>query len=123
MGPSERERSAAWARGKKPCAVCGGAVTYGHHIITQQKLRQVVAARTMAAALDPYATAPVPRLDRVRWDARNRLWLCERHHLAHHARTKPVAWSVLQEHAPKVFQFAAELNLIPWLERTYPGAP
>ena len=64
--------------------------------------------------------APVPKLERILWDQRNRLWLCERHHRAHHARTHPIARHILEQHAPKVFQFAVELGLLPWLERMYP---
>ncbi len=121
-GPTDRERSEAWAKGKRPCAVCGAAAhrSHGHHIVTQQKLRQVAAARSVASELDGWASAPVIDFERIRWDRRNRLWLCERHHAAHHSRAKPITWGVLQEHAPKVFQFAAELGLTPWLERTYP---
>lgn len=106
----ERQASAAWARGvrTKPCAVCGALGSQGHHIITQQQLRQV--AKTLQVDFE-----------RLRWDTRNRLPLCPRHHAAHHARTHPVPWSVLEDAAPKVVQFARELGLVYWLERTYPG--
>lgn len=109
MGPSERERAAAWATGKKPCAVCraDAACSKAHHIITRQRLRRK--AREMG--VDP---------ERLLWDTRNRLWLCDRHHAAHHARSKPIGWTVLEQHAPKAFQFAEEVESTLWLERTYP---
>ncbi len=111
-GPTDREKSEAWATGKRPCAVCGAAAEHskGHHIVTQQRLRAV------AKQLDL-------DVERIRWDRRNRLWLCPRHHDAHHSRMKPIGRTVLRQHAPKVFQFARELGLLPWLERTYPEAP
>jgi len=108
-GPSEREAAQAWASGNraKRCARCGAANVQGHHIITRERLKQ------KAVELD------VPA-ERLLWDRRNRLWLCRRHHDAHHARTSPIPMTVLREHAAKVFQFARELDLKPWLERRYP---
>ncbi len=108
-GPTDRERSEAFATGKKPCVICNAAAIHSkaHHIITQQELRKVA----LRLGRD---------LESIRWDRRNRLWLCERHHTAHHSRMKPITWAVLEQHAPKVFQFARELGLTPWLERTYP---
>ena len=104
-----RAASEAWARGvrTKRCALCGANGVHGHHIITQQQLR--IAAFSL-------------RLDfeRLRWDTRNRLALCPRHHAAHHARSHPVPWVVLEQHAPKVFQFAREIGLEWWLEAMYP---
>lgn len=107
----DRQASEAWARGakSKPCAVCGAAGVHAHHVITQQKLRQVAAQN----GLD---------FERLRWDKRNRLPLCPRHHAAHHARTHPIPWVVLEQHCPKVFQLARELGLLWWLEQTYPQA-
>jgi hypothetical protein len=80
-----------------------------HHIITQQQLKLV--ARTHGLGLD---------LDRILYDQRNRLWVCRRHHGAHHSSAKPIPWRIVERHAPKVKQFARELGLEWWLERTYP---
>jgi hypothetical protein len=109
--PSEIEAAAAWAKGvkAKPCALCGAKGVDAHHIITKQKLREVAAAD----GLD---------VQSLLWDHRNRLALCRRHHEAHHSRMHPVPWTVLEQHAPKVFQFAREIGVLPWLERNYPAA-
>ena len=106
---STRERSEAWARGgrAKCCAICGSANVQGHHIVYQQRIRR--AAQKLG--LD---------VDRLLWDDRNRLWLCPRHHDAAHSRARPVSRSVLERHAPKVFQFTREIGELPWLERMYP---
>lgn len=106
---SEREMRAAWARGGKRCALCGAPGPSAHHVITKQRLKQ------KAAELG------VPE-HRLLWDRRNRLWLCPTGHAEHHARVRPVSWQELVEHCPKVFQFARELGLVAWLERTYPQA-
>lgn len=109
MSASEREMAAAWARGgqTKACVVCRARNPSGHHIVTQQRLKAKASEMGVPA-------------HRLLWDRRNRLWLCERHHLAHHDRSKPITWELLQRHAPKVFQFVRELDLEPWLERRYP---
>lgn len=99
----------AWARRarSKTCAVCGAANPRGHHVITQQQLRKTASEQ----GLD---------FERLRWDTRNLLALCDRHHMAHHNRTHPVPLWLLSQRCPKVFQFARELDLVWWLERTYP---
>lgn len=105
----DRQAAEAWAKGarSKPCVICGSRQVQGHHIITQQKLREV-------------AIATGRDFERLRWDARNRLSLCSRHHAAHHNRSHPIPWQVMHAHAPKAVQFARELGLVWWLERTYP---
>jgi hypothetical protein len=106
----DRQASEAWARSvqAKRCAVCGAAGVQGHHIVYQQHLRRV--ARKLGVDVD-----------RLLWDKRNALPLCERHHTAHHNASYRITADVLRRHAPKVFQFAREVGLLPWLERTYPA--
>jgi hypothetical protein len=105
----ERLAREAWARRarSKTCAVCGAASPRGHHIITQQQLRLTATEHGLDFA-------------RLRWDTRNLLPLCDRHHAAHHNRTHPVPRSLLVSGCPKVFQFARELGLVWWVERVYP---
>jgi hypothetical protein len=107
LKPPAGEAAKAWGSGKKPCVICGSQRVEAHHIITRQRL----VAKARELGIDA---------DRLLWDRRNKLWLCDRHHASHHSRMKPVLWAVLVEHAPKVFQFARELELEPWLERMYP---
>lgn len=108
----DRERSEAWARyaHSKPCAVCGAARTQGHHVITKQQLRR-------------WASAEGFEVDRLLWDVRNCLALCERHHAAHHSWARRLTLSFVLKHCPKVHQFACELGLLWWLEREYPADP
>lgn len=116
----DRQASEAWAWGarSKPCAVCGcGGVIEGHHLVTQQTLRKVAEATGL-------------EFERLRWDTRNRLSLCPRHHQAHHAGSHRVPLSVVLEHAPKLMQFVRELDrahdgcepVLCFVERTYPVA-
>lgn len=90
----------------KRCAICGARQVQGHHILRQQDLRRA------AQALDL-------EFERLRWDDRNRLPLCEKCHGLHHARQRPVPLQVLIKHAPKVFQMARELELEESLRRQY----
>lgn len=107
----DRLAGEAWAHRarSKVCALCGARNPQGHHVITQQQLRKTAAELGL-------------EFERLRWDTRNFLALCNRHHDAHHSRRHPVSWSVLVTECPKVVQFARELDLVWWLERTYPGA-
>jgi hypothetical protein len=87
--------------------MCGAkAGVQGHHVITQQQLR--IAASELNKDFE-----------RLRWDTRNRLPLCARHHAAHHSAFHRIPRDVLEKACPKVFQFARELGLEWWLERTY----
>lgn len=108
----ELERAKAWAthaRGKR-CVVCGAARPRGHHIVTQQKIREL-------------AKGDEELWQRWRWDTRNQLALCDRHHMAHHNRHRPVTWQEMLAYQPKALQFARELKVEWWLEATYPGRP
>jgi hypothetical protein len=114
----DRIASEAWAKGAraKACAVCRarkGAIIRGHHIVYQQELRRIA----VDLEID---------LERLRWDDRNRLSLCDRCHERHHNGSRPVSGAVLHKHAPKVFQFAAEIDrqyghakVASFLERKY----
>lgn len=105
----EQKRSEAWARGvqSKPCVICGARGVHAHHVITKQQLRKVARQH----GLD---------VERLLWDTRNRLAVCPRHHAAHHARSHTIPLLVIEQHSPKVFQLARELELTWWLEREYP---
>jgi hypothetical protein len=108
---SEREqrcRDAFWQGGETAlCTVCGAQGCDPHHIVTETRCRE----RARELGLDE---------TRVAWDLRNRLWVCRRHHSAHHNASKRLTWELLERKAPKVFQFVRELDLEPWLKRRYP---
>jgi hypothetical protein len=80
---------------------------HGHHIITQQQMRKQCAM----LELD---------FERYRWDKRNLLPLCERHHARHHSKIWPISIALVFAHAPKVLQVARELECEWWLSREYP---
>jgi hypothetical protein len=107
---TDRERSEAWARHaqSKPCALCGSRLVQGHHVITQQELRRIARSK----GLD---------VDRLLWDRRNCLALCQRHHDAHHSWSHRLTLDLVLAKCPKVAQFARELDLEWWLERNYPN--
>ena len=105
----DREAAAAWARRarSKQCVLCGAHNPQGHHLITQQRLR------LSAAELE---------LDfqKLRWDTRNFLPLCPRHHAGHHSKMHPISLNIVLAESPKVIQLARELDLVWWLSREYP---
>lgn len=104
--PMNRQAASAWAhraRGKR-CVICGAARPRGHHIVYQQILRR----------------EHPDRYEDIRWDYRNLLPLCDRHHAMHHSRAKAIPLSIVLVAQPKVVQFARELDLVWWLSRTYP---
>lgn len=105
----ERRKQAIWWEGweRALCAVCRAQGCDPHHIVTETRCRE----RARELGLEEH---------RVAWDLRNRLWLCRRHHDAHHNWSKRITWELLERAAPKVFQFVRELDLEPWLERRYP---
>lgn len=113
----DRQASEAWAKSArtKPCAVCGATRAQGHHLIPQQRLRRVAED----TGLD---------FERIRWDARNRLPLCERHHAAMHSRAHPLSLELVLREVPKFLQFVRELDraygdgrdpVMAFVERTY----
>lgn len=116
----DRIASEGWAKGArvKPCARCGrkrGPVR-GHHIIYQQELKRI--AHDLGLSYE-----------RLRWDDRNRMPLCDPCHERHHSAMSRIPMAVVREAAPKATQFAAELDrqyedgrspAIAFLERTYP---
>lgn len=73
----------------------------GHHIISKQHLRR-------------YCKAD---FERLRWDARNGLGLCQWHHMRHESCKQRVPRELLPAGA---IEFAAELGLDWLLEREYP---
>jgi hypothetical protein len=101
----------AWAWGhhahRKQCVLCGAAHPQGHHVIKQQVLRKACGD----LELD---------YQRVRWDLRNLMPLCDRHHVAHHSRRHPIELEIVLANCPKIVQFATELELVWWLSREYP---
>lgn len=105
----DRQASEAWAKGvrSKPCVRCGAWHAQGHHILSQQALRR----RAKELGIDAQS---------ILWDERNRLALCPRCHAAHHLYAKRITRAMLEQHAPKVAQFARELGLDWLLDRDYP---
>jgi hypothetical protein len=71
----------------------------GHHIITQQQLRKVDAT------------------EEQRWDVRNGMALCERHHRRHTRALERVPFHLLRLEA---FEFAEELKVGWLLAKYYP---
>jgi heterodisulfide reductase subunit C len=106
---TDSEAARAWVRRARcmRCVICGERGPRGHHIITQQLLRRTA----LSKGLD---------LEAIRWDQRNLLALCDRHHAAHHAKMPAIALSIVLMHQPKVLAFASELGLVWWLSREYP---
>jgi hypothetical protein len=110
-GRGRRSAWAAYARGKC-CAVCGRPdcqPVAGHHLIRQQVLRKEAALRGFD-------------FETVRWDLRNQLPTGEPCHASHHNASRRIARAVLEAHAPRVFEFARELDLGWALDREYPPA-
>lgn len=109
----DRQASEAWAKAArtKTCALCKAKGVEGHHVITQQQLK------AWAREQDRYGWQEL--FERVRWDRRNLLPLCQRHHDAHHNASHRLALRIVREACPKIDQFARELGLGWWLERTY----
>ncbi len=106
---SVAERRLYWKRYicQAGCAVCGetdGTKLQAHHVIQQQRLRREAKSR----GLD---------LDRLLWDDRVGLCLCEPCHNAHTSAMKRVPRSALR---PENWEFARELGLEHWLEHDYP---
>jgi hypothetical protein len=96
-----------WRHNLGPCAVCPvegvechGQVT-GHHIITQQQLRQ-------------------HGLELELWNLRNRLPVCDGRHGQHHRASRRIPRSVLPVEA---LEFAEEHGLTRLIERYYPERP
>lgn len=85
---------------REPCAVCGqiSPANHGHHALTQQALRN----RASELGLD---------IEQIRWDQRNHITLCPRHHAAHHNASGRVTLATILAAAPKLQQFARELDL------------
>lgn len=105
----DKQAAEAWAKAarSKRCVLCRANFASGHHIISQQQLK----ANAQANSRD---------LERIRWDRRNLLPLCQRCHGRHHSRMRPVTLQELRRYAPKVFQFAREIGELAWLQRMYP---
>jgi hypothetical protein len=114
----DRVASEGWAKGArcKRCAICNASnLVRGHHIIPQQRLRQI--ARDTGL-----------EYERIRWDDRNRLPLCDRHHEAHHNRAYTIPLDVVLTVVPK---FVRELDRAygeegrepvgAWVARMYPA--
>lgn len=95
------EASERWHR---QCEVCDGEpAAHAHHCVREQLLRRF--ARTYGF---DYGTA--------RFDVRNRLWVCESCHEAHHRASRRVPLSALPA---RVWEFAREHKLDWALEREY----
>lgn len=116
----DRAASEAWAKAArtKRCAVCGARIVHGHHLIYQQQLRRIAVDLGI-------------EYERVRWDRRNLLALCDRHHSAHHSGAHRVVSTIVLAGAPKFGQFVRELDrqyedgrepVAEFVRRTYPQA-
>jgi hypothetical protein len=70
-----------------------------HHLVTQQQLRKIHAS------------------EEQRWDVRNGMALCERHHRRHTRALERVPFDVLRSEA---LEFAREIGLGWILEKYYP---
>lgn len=123
----DRMLSEAWAKGAraKRCAVCNRAgIIRGHHVLYQQWLND--AARVLGLT--------ERETQRLLWDGRNRMPLCDECHERHHKAMRPIRRHVVRRECPKVTQFAREIddrivkagkrarvmNLAARLDSTYP---
>lgn len=106
---TDRDAARSWRESaQRPCVLCGGHDVQAHHIIYQQVLLRTATSRGLS-------------FEALRWDHRCALPLCrDTCHPAHHAGRRRVTRNELARHAPAVFDMAAELDLVWWLERTYP---
>jgi hypothetical protein len=89
-----------WRAGLGPCVITGATVGVDpHHVIYAQTLRK--------HGLHAFLT-----------DHRNRLPVRRDKHLNHHSGVQPISRELL---LPAVFEFAAEVGLLWWLDRHYPA--
>lgn len=111
-----RELKAAWKASPEPCAVCGGAErVQGHHVAEKQWIKA-------AAGSAGYSVA---RLLQAVWDLRNRLWVCERCHMGHHAFEggRRIPRALVLARCPGLPEFLSEHGLWARFDRAYPEAP
>lgn len=101
MTPAQR---LVWRTDLGPCAVCPhegercqGPVE-GHHVIDKQQLVRMGLLSLLA-------------------DRRIRLPVCQRRHMLHTKRLKPIPWRLLPKESLEV---ANEINLLWWMEKRYP---
>jgi hypothetical protein len=94
------------------CVVCGtqGRNFYveAHHIVYQQELRRQLSA---IKGTDAYAE--------LMWDVRNMLPLCRLCHARHHNARRRVTTQELKQHAPRAWQFAANVGCGWFIGRNY----
>jgi hypothetical protein len=108
-----RALRAAWSAEPGSCAVCGSGVrVQGHHVAEKQWIKTV-------ARLLMYSV--VERL-RALWDTRNRLWICERCHMAHHGfvEGRRIRREVVLAACPELLAFLDEHGLWFRFDRAYP---
>jgi phenylacetate-coenzyme A ligase PaaK-like adenylate-forming protein len=117
----DRQAAEAWAKSArtKGCACCGATGVHGHHVITQQELKNWAKTRARELTDRGELTNWQEQFERIRWDRRNLLSLCVRHHELHHSHGQRLDLRMVERHCPKLRQFARELNLEWWLENAY----
>jgi hypothetical protein len=107
-----------WAKTARPrpCASCErhtdfakGIVVEGHHIVR----RSLIEGQAKVLGWDD------DQLQRKVWDLRNQLPLCGDCHRRHHSGMKRLTWKIVVTHAPKVEQFAREVELMGRAIREY----
>lgn len=82
----------------------------GHHVVTQQKLRQVAKDRGLSFDEE----------NALVWDVRNGVPASARRHDRHHSYHERVTREELARHFPEVLEFVAEYELGAWFDRFYP---
>jgi len=102
---------AAWIADPEPCAVCGSTLrVQGHHVAEKQWIKALARAFEYS----------VERLLRALWDTRNRLWVCERCHMGHHAFEGGRRISRTLVLTPALVAFLDEHVLWARFDRAYP---
>jgi hypothetical protein len=102
VGATDSELAGAWIASVAPsgarCAVCGARrQIQGHHVLSQQVLRHLAQENGLNLA----------ERERLRWDPRNGLAVCQRHHDHHTLAVRRIPRSALPA---SVFEFADELD-------------
>lgn len=119
----------AWIAGvrDRPCGVCGATkrqrvTVRGHHVVRQQVLRRIAKATHRRTGEDYFTVE-----QRLLWDRRNLMPICDPCHEAHHppARSRRITRAEVRRAAPQVEQFARELGreAVNDLDREYPESP
>lgn len=107
----------AWNASREPCVFCGaldrpGRRVANHHVLEKAWIRRVAEEQGW----------PPERREAALWDLRNRLSVCERRHLNHHAFVEGarIPRAVVLKHCPDVLELARLWGLEARFDAAYP---